>query len=73
MAAVREETAELKAAIARLSVDYQQVIRLRSFQRLSFVDVGRRLGRSADAARKLWVRAITRLQRELTSDERSRP
>jgi RNA polymerase sigma factor (sigma-70 family) len=73
LAAVREETAELEAAIGRLPDDYRQAIRLRSIQRLSFAEVGQRLGRSAKASRKLWVRAIARLQKELTTaDDSSR-
>lgn len=74
LAAVREEVADLEAALQRLAEDHEQVIRLRSFERLSFADVGQRMGRSADAARKLWVRAIARLQKELTTaDDSAQP
>lgn len=74
LAAVREETAELEAAIAQLTDDEQKVIQLRSFERLPFTEVGLRLARSPDAARKLWVRAVARLQKELVdADESSGP
>jgi RNA polymerase sigma-70 factor, ECF subfamily len=49
--------------LAELSHDYRQVIRLRSWDRLSFVEIGEQLGCTADAARKLWLRAIERFER----------
>ena len=65
-----EEAALLQTALARLPKDYQEVIRLRNWQLLSFEEAGERLGRSAEAARKLWARAIQQLQREIQPDER---
>jgi DNA-directed RNA polymerase specialized sigma24 family protein len=32
---------------------------------LSFEDIGQRLGRSGNAARKLWLRALRKLEQEL--------
>jgi RNA polymerase sigma-70 factor (ECF subfamily) len=58
----REERAVLEEAIARLSEDYRRVILLRHKEGLSFAAVGQALGRSADAARKLWARAVEALQ-----------
>jgi RNA polymerase sigma-70 factor, ECF subfamily len=46
----------------RLPPDDQAVVLLRHFDCLSFEEIGRRLDRSPDAARKLWGRAIVRLQ-----------
>lgn len=52
-------------AVERLPPHYQLAIRLRYFDRLTFEAVGRKLERSADAARVLHNRAIKRLQQEL--------
>jgi RNA polymerase sigma-70 factor (ECF subfamily) len=65
-----EEAALLDAALQRLPEDYRQVIQLRNWELLPFEDIGQRLNRSAEAARKLWARAIEHLQRELESHER---
>ena len=60
----------LQLAIQRLPGHYQDVIRWRNYDRASFEDIGMRLERSAEAARKLWVRAVEMLQQELdTSHE----
>jgi hypothetical protein len=42
------------------------VIELRNRERLTFAEVGQRMGRSAEAARKLWARAIELLRKEMT-------
>jgi RNA polymerase sigma-70 factor (ECF subfamily) len=52
-------------AIDRLPDDYRRVIEARSFDGLSFEEVGARLDRSAEAARRLWVRALDRLRAEM--------
>jgi RNA polymerase sigma-70 factor (ECF subfamily) len=57
----------LRAALDRLPPDYRQVVVLRNWQRLSFAEVAERLGRSPEAVRKLWTRAIERLQTELAT------
>ena len=51
--------------MARLPPDYRDVLYLRYWEGLSFVQIAGRIGRSADAVRKLWYRAIERLQAEL--------
>jgi RNA polymerase sigma-70 factor, ECF subfamily len=61
----RESVAALREALLRLPADEQAVIRLRQFDSLSFQEIGRRLGRSPEATRKLFSRAIARLQRLL--------
>lgn len=61
----RENVSALREALLRLPADEQAVIVLRHFESLSFVEVGRRLDRSPDAARKLCSRAIVRLQHML--------
>lgn len=66
-----EQVACLRATISRLPEDYRHVIALRYQEGLSFEEVGRRLDRSPDAARMLWVRAVDRLKSEMRSDESS--
>jgi RNA polymerase sigma-70 factor (ECF subfamily) len=66
---LREESEALRRALERLPEDYRQVVLLRSWDRLPFAEVGRRLGRSAAAAGKLWARAVERLQQELEPRE----
>lgn len=63
---VREERMGLlMAAIGRLPEDYRKVILWRQVEGLAFADMAGRLGRSEDAARKLWWRALQALQGEL--------
>jgi RNA polymerase sigma-70 factor (ECF subfamily) len=49
-------------ALARMEDDDREVIVLRNFEDLEWGEIGRRMGRSPDAARKLWARALTRLR-----------
>jgi RNA polymerase sigma-70 factor (ECF subfamily) len=67
-----EQLQRLREAMDRLPDDYRQVMALRYHEGLAFEEVGRRLGRSADAARMLWVRAVERLKHELQSDLEAR-
>ena len=55
----------LQIAIQKLPEHYQDVIQWRNYERASFEDIGQRLERSAEAARKLWVRAVEMLQQDL--------
>jgi RNA polymerase sigma-70 factor (ECF subfamily) len=68
-AMAREDEDQLRAAMARLSPDEQAAIEMRNWQRLEFSEIGSHLSRSAEAARKLWSRAIVKLQRELGVDD----
>jgi RNA polymerase sigma-70 factor (ECF subfamily) len=61
----RENVSALREALSRLPADEQAVIALRQFESLSFQEVGQRLDRTPEAARKLWSRAIARLQHML--------
>jgi RNA polymerase sigma-70 factor (ECF subfamily) len=61
----QEQAEQLTLAIARLPEDYARVIRMRYWEQQSFEQIGETLKRSPDAARKLWARAIQRLQQEL--------
>lgn len=60
-----EQAETLLAALGRLPDDYRRVIAWRQQEQLSFEEIGQRMQRSPDAARKLWARAIERLKREL--------
>jgi RNA polymerase sigma-70 factor (ECF subfamily) len=55
----------LEQSIAALPDNYQQVLQLRHEQGLAWEAVGAQLGISAEAARKLWARAVQRLQQQL--------
>jgi len=66
MEAMAHEQAEAVArALERLPEDYRRVITLRNQERREFDEIGPLMERSADAARRLWSRAIERLQHEL--------
>ena len=67
----KERIAAIDMALARLPDEYRQVIVLRYQQHLSFEEISGKLGRTADAARKLWVRAVERLQAELGQTDES--
>jgi RNA polymerase sigma-70 factor (ECF subfamily) len=58
----QEKADALDRALEKLSKDYRDAILWRSRDGLPFEEIGRRLDRSERAARKLWVRAIERLQ-----------
>jgi len=51
---------------SRLPAEYRLVLELRYWGGLSFVDIAPRLGRSPEAVRKLWYRAVERVQEELS-------
>ena len=56
---IREErSAALRAERARLPDDYRTILRLVHDEGLSLADAGARMGRSADAVRKLYGRAL---------------
>ena len=52
-------------ALLRLPEHYQEVVAWHQRERLTFEEIGRRRGISAEAARKLWMRALGRLRKEL--------
>ena len=59
---ILDERAErLEAALESLSDAHRDVILLRAFEELSFPEIGRRLGKSEDASRMLYARAMTAL------------
>lgn len=63
----REEAATLNDVLGRLPAEYRRVLQLRYWSGMSFVDMAPLLDRSPDAVRKLWYRAVERLQNELAA------
>lgn len=61
----REEAATVNDVLARLPADYRRVLQMRYWGGMSFTDMAPALDRSPEAARKLWYRALERLQEEL--------
>jgi RNA polymerase sigma-70 factor (ECF subfamily) len=60
----QEQALALQRALARLPEDYRRAVTLRFQEGLSFEEIGRRMDRTAEAARKLWSRAMERLRDE---------
>ena len=52
----------LAEAMAELSGDHREVITLRNLEQLEWAQVAARIGRSTDAARMLWLRALKQLR-----------
>jgi RNA polymerase sigma-70 factor, ECF subfamily len=67
----RESEAALLSAMDRLPEHYREVVIWHHRERLQFEEIGRRKGISAEAARKLWTRALGRLRQELGSENGS--
>jgi RNA polymerase sigma-70 factor (ECF subfamily) len=63
-----EERAAVKRALERLPERHRRAVRLRHMEHRSFAEVGQVLGCSADAARKVWLRAMVQLRGLLESD-----
>jgi RNA polymerase sigma-70 factor (ECF subfamily) len=60
-----EQAQRLRQALERLPDNYQRVITLRYVEQYSFEEIGRRMQRTPNAARLLWLRAIERVKHEL--------
>jgi len=56
-----EQAERLDAALAELSEPHRQVIILRAFEERSFPEIAREMGKSDDACRMLYARAMTAL------------
>ena len=56
-----EQSLALEAAIDSLSSDHREIVLLRKFEELTFPQIAARLGRSEDACRMLFARAMTAL------------
>lgn len=60
-----EQAEALREALSRLPEASRQIIQWRNYDLCSFAEIGRRLGKSEEAARKAWVRAVEHLQKLL--------
>jgi RNA polymerase sigma-70 factor (ECF subfamily) len=66
-AVVDEEVAQVLSALNALPEDCRQIVWLRNWQGLSFEEIGRQTGRTAEAARKVFARSIQKLAEHLVS------
>jgi len=64
-AMMHERTAAVLQALENLPADYRQVVWLRYHDERSFEEIGQIMSRSANAVRKLWLRAVERLKQDL--------
>jgi RNA polymerase sigma-70 factor (ECF subfamily) len=64
-----EQDAALHQALNQLGESQRQVIVLRNLELKSFVEIAQRMGRSPDAVRKLWGRAVQALAEQLSGVE----
>lgn len=65
IASTTEEHLRLQRALNELPEDYRLAIEMRTWQRKPYEEIGCLLGRSPEAARKLWSRAIRELAKKL--------
>jgi RNA polymerase sigma-70 factor (subfamily 1) len=63
----KEENHAILIAVQDLPAEYREAVRLRLDEELGFASIGERLGRTEEAARKLFTRAIDRLRGRLAS------
>jgi RNA polymerase sigma-70 factor, ECF subfamily len=61
----REQVEALQRALDQLPPETRLVIDWRNYDLCSFAEIGRRLGKSEEAARKIWSRALDELERLL--------
>jgi RNA polymerase sigma-70 factor, ECF subfamily len=61
-AVARERDEALHRALEQLSAEARQVVQWHAYDRCTFEEIGQRLGRSAEAARKIWARALKKLR-----------
>jgi RNA polymerase sigma-70 factor (ECF subfamily) len=61
-AVAQERNDELERAMVQLPEHYREALRLRHQESCTFAEIGRRTGRSAEAARKVWARAVEQLK-----------
>jgi RNA polymerase sigma-70 factor (ECF subfamily) len=64
-AAAHEQAEALQQALERLPEDYRRVLLWRYEEQRSFDDIAQQLCCTPNAARKLWARALQRLEQEL--------
>lgn len=65
---VDEHAGQMEAALETLEPHHREVIILRAFEELSFREIGARLGKSEDACRMLYARAMAALTIRMAAD-----
>jgi RNA polymerase sigma-70 factor (ECF subfamily) len=60
-----EEAERLEQALESLEEHYREVILLRKFEELTYGEIAARLGKSEDACRMMFARAMTALTLEM--------
>lgn len=65
----QESQAALLKVLQRLPEDYREVLLLRYQEELPFEEIAQKMGRTGNAVRKLWARAVQRLQEEMESEQ----
>lgn len=63
----RENVSRVRQALQGLPESDQQLITWRNYDLCTFAEIGRRLGKTEEAARKAWIRAVEQLERLLGS------
>jgi RNA polymerase sigma-70 factor (ECF subfamily) len=58
-----EQAAQLARALERLPEDYREVLVLHHLEECEFAEVAQKMGRSVEAVKKLWARALAWLRR----------
>jgi RNA polymerase sigma-70 factor (subfamily 1) len=61
-ALLREQAEMLNEAMSHLSPQHRQILKYRNWDELGFSEIGEMMNCSPDAARKLWYRAVLKLQ-----------
>jgi RNA polymerase sigma-70 factor (ECF subfamily) len=68
-----EQASRLETVMERLSPEHREAILLRQYEELSFGEIGERMGRSTDAARMLFARAMAKLSVEMRRSRQASP
>lgn len=66
--AAREEASRMLAVLDRLPAEQRAILTLRHFEGLSHAEIADRLGRTPDAIRQAWVRALRSLRRAMSGE-----
>ena len=64
-----EKHALLDGCVSRLPDEFRLVIQLRHAAGMDFASIGQAIGKTAEAARKIWFRSLMRLRQDLQSHE----
>jgi RNA polymerase sigma-70 factor (ECF subfamily) len=62
----------LEKALCTLPAEHRRVVEMRAFDDLSFREIGTQLGTTAEAARKVWERALAKITRKMVEYDSER-